>query len=89
MDLAVTQEIPGFTEGHKGAVFFVVENVLNLIDHAQGRVFENDFGTYRLYDVGAIDAEGRYVIDRVRNDTNAFQADESAWKVKVGVRYTF
>jgi hypothetical protein len=89
MDLAVTQEIPGFMEGHKGAVFFVVENVLNLIDHAQGRVFENDFGTYRLYDVGTIDEQGRYVIDRVRNDTNAFQADESAWKVKVGVRYTF
>lgn len=89
MDLAITQETPGFMEGHKGAVYFIVENVLNLIDSSQGRLFENNFGTFRLYDVGTIDDQGRYVIDRVQNDRNAFRADESAWKVKVGVRYTF
>jgi len=89
MDLAITQEVPGFSKDHRGAVFFVVENLLNLVDSSQGRVFENRFGTYRLYDVGTIDDQGRYVIDRVRNDSNDFQADESAWKLKIGVRYTF
>lgn len=89
MDLAITQQIPGLMEDHKGAVYFVIENFLNLIDSSQGKVVENEFGTSFLYDVGAIDDQGRYVIDAVRNGSNVFRADESAWKLKVGVRYTF
>jgi hypothetical protein len=89
MDVAVTQEVPGFTKGHKGAVYFVIENFLNLIDSSQGKVEESRFGTLRLYDVDSIDAQGRYVIDDVRNDGFNFDADESLWRLKVGVKYSF
>ena len=33
----VSQEIPGFSEGHKGEIYFVVNNLLNLIDSSQGK----------------------------------------------------
>jgi hypothetical protein len=89
MDIAVTQEFPGFFEGNKGQVYFVMENVFNFFDNAQGKAYDNNFGTLRLYDVDSIDAQGRYVIDRVRDDGFAFDANDSIWKVKIGVKYTF
>ena len=89
LDLSVQQEIPGFMEGHKGKIYFVVDNLLNLIDSSAGKVVDNEFGTLRLYDVDSIDSQGRYVIDRVRDDGNRFNAEESAWKIKIGVRYDF
>ncbi|MFT6268012.1 MAG: hypothetical protein ACJAVV_000817 [Alphaproteobacteria bacterium] len=88
-DIAVTQEVPGFMKGHKGSVYFVFENVLNFIDNAAGKAYDNDFGTLRLYDVDSIDSEGRYVIDRVRGDGFSFSPEDSIWKFKVGVRYAF
>ena len=89
LDLSVQQEIPGFMEGHKGKIYFVVDNLLNLIDSSAGKVVDNQYGTLRLYDVDSIDSEGRYVIDRVRDDGHRFNAEESAWKIKIGIRYDF
>lgn len=89
LDISVSQEIPGFSEGHKGQLYFTVQNFLNFIDSSQGKVVDNQFGTSRLYDVDDIDDQGRYVIDGVRNDGNRFNAFESTWKLKLGVRYSF
>lgn len=89
VDLAITQEVPGLMEGHKGSVYFVVENLLNMIDNGAGKAYDNDFGTLRLYDVDSIDAQGRYVIDRARGDGFSFNPDSSIWKIKIGVKYTF
>ncbi|MDQ7051083.1 MAG: TonB-dependent receptor [Enterobacterales bacterium] len=89
LDLSVIQEIPGLFDGQKGEITFVIDNFLNLIDSSRGKFVTNPFGNLRLYDVDSIDGQGRYVIDRVRSDTNRFQAKESAWKIKLGVRYTF
>jgi hypothetical protein len=89
VDIAVTQEVPGLFEGHKGSVYFVFENVVNFFDSASGKAYDNNFGTLRLYDVDSIDDQGRYVIDRIRNDGMSFDANDSIWKIKVGVKYTF
>ena len=89
LDLSVKQEIPGLFEGHKGSVSLVIDNLLNLIDSSKGKVIDNRFGTLRLYDVDDIDGQGRYVIDRVRSDSNRFNAYESAWKLKLTLKYSF
>jgi hypothetical protein len=89
MDLSINQEIPGLFEGHKGQLTLIIDNFLNLLDSSAGKVIDNRFNTLRLYDVDSIDAQGRYVIDRVRSDGNRFNAEQSTWKIKVGVRYTF
>ncbi|MGX5174899.1 TonB-dependent receptor [Aliikangiella sp. IMCC44653] len=89
IDLSINQEIPGFADGHKGSFYFIIDNLANLIDSSAGKVIDNRFGSKRLYDVDDIDAQGRYVIDRVRNDSHRFQAEYSTWRIKMGVRYTF
>lgn len=89
LDLSINQEIPGLFDGHKGRITFVIDNLLNLIDSSKGKVVDNRFGTSRLYDVDSIDAQGRYLIDGVRNDGNRFNAYESTWKLKLGVSYSF
>jgi len=89
MDLSINQEIPGLFEGHKGVFTIIIDNFLNLLDSDAGQVVDNRFNTLRLYDVDSIDSQGRYVIDRVRDDSNRFNAEQSTWKIKVGVRYSF
>lgn len=89
LDLSVFQEIPGLMEGHKGTIYFVVDNFLNMIDRSQGKIYDSRFNTLRLYDVDSIDDQGRYVIDRVRTDGYDFNALQSAWRLKIGVRYDF
>jgi len=89
LDLTIRQEIPGLLEGHKGSLYLTVDNLLNLIDSSQGKVYVNDFGTSRLYS-GTIDPTSKkYVIDRVKNDSNKFDENESTWRLKVGVSYKF
>ena len=89
LDLSIRQEVPGFMEGHKGTVYLTVDNLLNLLDSAAGKVYDNSFGTSRLYQVREINDDGQYVIDRVYNDSNRFQAEQSTWRLKIGVRYDF
>ncbi len=89
LDLSITQEIPGFVKGHKGKVTLIIDNLLNLIDSSQGRVFDSQFDTLRLYDVDGIDAQGRFIIDQLRDDQFRFDADDSTWRIKVGVSYAF
>jgi len=93
LDLNITQQIPGFMEGHKGEFFFSIRNLLNLIDSSQGQALRSRFGTHILADYD-IDDQGRYVyrepfggFDAENYDT--FDAKNSAWSLKMGVRYRF
>lgn len=94
LDLNITQQVPGFIEGHKGEVFFSIRNLLNLIDSSKGQALRNQFGTQSLVDLGGIDDQGRYIYDDVfggydGNTYDTFDAKNSAWSLKVGVRYRF
>lgn len=89
VDLSVFQEIPGLVDGHKGTLYFVMDNVLNFFDKSQGKVYDSRFNTLRLYDVDSITADGQYVIDRIRDDGFDFNTDRSSWRLKIGVRYDF
>lgn len=98
LDLSVRQEIPGFLEGHKGTFYVTVDNFLNLIDSSKGKVYGDDFGSIELVDFtidpttkkyiygGSRGASGTRASDAVWDD---FYAQESAWRLKVGVNYRF
>ena len=93
MDLSITQEIPGFMEGHKGEFFFNIRNLLNIIDSSKGQAVRSQYGTHYMADA-SIDDEGRYVYSEPyggfdsRNYTMV-DTEKSAWSVKMGVRYRF
>jgi hypothetical protein len=93
MDLNISQEIPGFMEDHKGTIYFSIQNVLNLVDSAKGKVLKKEFPNSTLVDFD-IDEQGRYVYSepfRGFDGTNwdEFDAKASTWNIKVGLRYSF
>lgn len=93
LDLNITQELPGFMDGHKGELYFNIRNLLNLIDSSKGQALRSQFGSHILVDYD-VDDQGRYVYSTPfggfdgRNYTT-FDAEKSAWGIKIGVRYKF
>ncbi|GLR71149.1 TonB-dependent receptor [Agaribacter marinus] len=92
-DLYVSQEIPGFTEEHKGLVYFTIANFANFLNDDWGKFYDFRFPQQIIVDYDVNDA-GQYVYqERFRGtDTrnfNQFNVEESAWRLKIGVKYTF
>lgn len=93
LDLHVEQEIPGFVKGHTGSIYFDVKNLLNLIDEDSGLVLNKQYQNQSLIDYD-LDDQGRYVYDepfygRETNNYDQIIVEDSAWLVKVGIRYRF
>jgi len=89
MDLFVSQEIPGFTADQKGEIYFVVNNVLNLFNSSKGQTYRQNFGTKEVIQMDIDEATGQYIIGSPVTDDYTFEAKQSAYRIKVGVRYTF
>lgn len=89
MDLYVSQEIPGFSEGHKGEFYFVVNNLLNLIDSSAGKVYRQEFGTRQVIQMDINEDTGQYIIGPIEHDDNRFEAKQSTYRIKLGVKYSF
>ncbi len=94
LDLRVEQELPGFIEGHKGTLYFDIDNALALIDEDAARVYRNPFGNSSsdLFSYEINDA-GQYVYSSQNLEPGdspvRFEDRQSTWQVKIGVRYTF
>ncbi|MCG9761711.1 MULTISPECIES: TonB-dependent receptor [Pseudoalteromonas] len=89
MDLYVSQEVPGFTKDHKGEIYFVVNNLLNLIDSSAGKVYTQDFGTRNTLNMDIDPATGKYIIGAPITSDYKFEAEDSTYRIKIGVRYNF
>lgn len=92
LDLSVRQEVPGFLPDHKGTVYLTVDNLLNLIDSSQGKVYGSDFGTIELADFTIDPVTKQYIYGSpTTNTTNyrTFYTQDSVWRLKVGVNYRF
>jgi len=92
LDLSVRQELPGFSAEHKGEVYFVVDNLLNLIDSSKGKVYGDDFGDLQLAEFTLDQTTKQYIYNNVSNNLenfDKFYSEESTWRVKVGVAYKF
>ncbi|WP_119967888.1 TonB-dependent receptor [Shewanella japonica] len=96
LDFRFTQELPGFTQKHKGMLYFDVKNVLNLLNDDWGKVQYQSYGNKVLVD-HSYDAEtgvytystpfGQDGIDT--SNFNTYDINQSAWQIKVGVKYMF
>jgi len=93
MDLTITQELPGFMEGHKGEFFVSIRNLLNMINIKSGQSLRVKYGDKIIVDYD-IDDQGRYVYQAPHSgfdvsNWDTFDADKSTWSIKAGVRYKF
>ncbi len=86
----VTQELPGFMDGHKGEAFFVIDNLTNLLNDDWGVLKKGPFVGASMIST-SIDEQGRYVYSgfNENNANTSVQSDASLWQMRVGVRYTF
>ncbi|MGI5308656.1 TonB-dependent receptor [Rheinheimera sp. WS51] len=94
LDFQFQQDLPGFYEGHKGTFYFTVNNLLNLIDSSKGQVRREQFSNKTLVDFGGLDSEGRYIYEAPfggfdGNTGSRFEAEESTWRLKMGLKYRF
>jgi len=94
MDISIKQDIPGFADGHKGQIYFMIDNFANLLNSDWGVERRLTFPNQALYDLRYIDDDGKYVLDwrfdgsDVRN-YNKIEASSSTWQIKLGVNYRF
>ncbi len=93
MDLAISQEIPGFVEGHKGRIYLNIDNFANLLNDDWGKVYRMQYPQQILFDYDVND-QGQYVLSTPfgGSDTrnyDTFDIDDSTWRIKIGVRYSF
>jgi hypothetical protein len=93
MDLAITQELPGLIKGHKGQLYFIIDNFANLLNDDWGKSYRISSRQQLLFDVD-INENGQYVLAETRAGTNTqnfnqFRVEQSTWSLKVGVKYTF
>lgn len=93
LDLHVEQEIPGFMDGHKGSIYFDVKNLLNLIDEDSGIVYRQQYQNETMVDYD-LDDQGRYVYSepyygRESDNFDTIVVEDSAWLIKVGIKYQF
>jgi hypothetical protein len=76
-DLRITQEFPGFADGHRGSAFIVVDNLTNLLNSEWGVMYKANFPNgVTLADLAAGNAEARV-------------GDASLWEIRIGLDYRF
>ena len=89
-DLKISQEIPGFMEGHKGSAFFIVKNIGNMLNDDWGVMRKGSFVGNRMVEASINDA-GQYVYEAFNdgNQEQDIQVGPSLWEVRLGVSYDF
>jgi outer membrane receptor for ferrienterochelin and colicin len=92
-DIRISQELPGFWDGHKTELWVDLLNVGNLIDKDWGQIEEMPFpGNRGVVEYGGIDpATGKYVYRFDEPDDLRIYDDRgiSRWSLQVGFRYKF
>lgn len=89
-DLKISQQIPGFMDGHKGNIYFTIKNLGNLLNDDWGVLKEGAFVGNRMARM-EINDQGQYVYTRF-NENNAHQEASrfgSLWQMRLGISYTF
>jgi len=93
MDLAINQELPGLIAGHKGHLYIIIDNFANLLNSDWGKSYRMASSQQELFDF-SINENGQYQLSEKigssnANNYNRFEVEQSAWSVKVGVKYSF
>ncbi|MED5525011.1 MAG: TonB-dependent receptor [Pseudomonadota bacterium] len=94
LDFQFQQELPGFAKGQKGLFYFTIQNLANLLDKDWGQVKTMQYTDVPVLSFAGLDAQGRYKYDTTKYDQvtgnwDTFEAEESTWRIKAGIKYTF
>ena len=89
LDFKITQEVPGFMDGHKGEVFFVIDNLTNMLNDDWGVMRKGDFVGNRVVDAKIVDGKYVYSNFNAAASEQSIQRDVSVWEMRFGVKYTF
>lgn len=102
-DVKISQQFPGFMDGHKGEVWLDIMNIGNMINKDWGKVDQYPFPSMRgVVEYGGIcgatvtavctaGSAGKYVYRFNTPDVSEIYDDKgiSRWSLQVGMRYTF
>ena len=90
VDLRITQELPGFMQGHKAKAFFVIDNLTNLLNDDWGVMYEANFPLATQVVAASVNEQGQYVFNEFTNrEPQGRRATPSLWRMKVGIEYKF
>nr|WP_136250398.1 TonB-dependent receptor [Ningiella ruwaisensis] len=87
-DLRISQQLPGFMEGHKASAFFVIENLTNMLNDEWGDYRQFSFVGENVIDV-QVNPEGQFVYSNFSAPEQSISRGPSLWEVRVGVNYRF
>jgi len=89
-DVRIEQELPGFAEGHKSSVFFLIENFGNFLNDDWGVQNETSFPRAQAAVEASINDLGQYVFEEFLDPTGQSRVtDASLWEMRFGVKYKF
>jgi len=95
-DLRIEQELPGLFEGHKAKMFFILDNIGNMINDKWGVIRQAGFpGSVELIelDESGLGPNGEYIFTDYNNVTaDSIQSPitkASVWQIRMGVKYEF
>jgi hypothetical protein len=93
LNLSLKQEIPGFTADSKAQIYFMIDNLANLLNSDWGIERRLKYSRQSIYSFGGLDEQGRYKINKSYEGADLRNYDMissgSAWKIKAGIRYEF
>ena len=89
-DLKVEQQLPGLMEGHNTSLFFMIENLGNLLNDDWGVQYEASFPRAQAAVDNGMDDQGRYVYNEFLDPAGPTRVGRSSlWELRLGVRYEF
>ena len=91
IDLQLSQELPGFFDGHSSEAFIVVDNFTNMLNDEWGIMREASFPRrVSVVDASLSDDNSQFVYTNFSPESTAnLVGDASLWTVRIGVKYKF
>ena len=92
VDVRISQQLPGFMDGHKTELVLDILNVGNLINKEWGRIEEIGFPLNRSFvNFLGVDAQGRYIYGLGGTEQTVIRQNrgESQWAAQLTLRYRF
>jgi hypothetical protein len=91
VDLRVSQEVPGFMEGHKGEIFVAIRNLGNLINDDWGVLRQVPFEFNQPVVDATVNDDGTYTYNEFLpgNIGQSVFNNPSTYSIRVGVKYSF